>query len=247
MKMPQLRSTVKSIESDHDVMVLAAGLGKRLRPLTDHTPKPLIQVGNRPLIDYHLEKLSSMGFHRVIINLHHLGEQIREHVTSRWGTQFDVVYSDESAELLETAGGIRNALPYLRHDKLIVINSDVVTDFDFRTLALPDDVSMNLVLVKNPDHHPGGDFCLAPRSGTDTNDGPMLLEMPHARKETLTFSGIGVYSVAVFKSLQIGRNKLAPVIHSAIACKSARGLVHPGLWMDVGTEDRLEAARKYFR
>jgi len=211
-------------------MILAAGRGERMRPLTDHTPKPLLQCGGQALIDRHLAALAHAGVREVVINLAWLGEQIRDHVGdgSEWG--MTVAYSDEGAQALETAGGIIRALPLLGLDPFIVINGDVVTDYSFERLALPAGRQAHLVLVGNPDHHVGGDFCLS--GGEVVTEG--------ARR--LTFSGIGVYSPALFAGRQDAVAPLAPLLREAIVRGRVSGERHAGLWRDIGTPERLEAA-----
>jgi MurNAc alpha-1-phosphate uridylyltransferase len=212
-------------------MILAAGRGERMRPLTDHTPKPLLQVGGKPLIVWHIERLARAGFRELVINHAHLGRQIESALGdgSRFGVS--IAYSDES-EALETAGGIAQALSLLGEEPFLVVNGDVYTDYDFsRLIAQPmGGVVAHLVLVDNPPQHAQGDFYL--------KDG-RLVERGASR---LTFSGIGVYRPELFASIIPGsKAKLAPLLHAAIAQQRATAEHYRGDWVDVGTPERLQA------
>lgn len=214
-------------------MILAAGRGERMRPLTDRTPKALLQVGGKPLIEWHLGNLSAAGFEAVVINHAHLGSQIEAVIGDgrRWGLR--VLYSREP-EALETAGGIRNALPLLAVTVFAVINADIYTNFDYRHLAKAiafvsaGDALAHLVLVDNPAHHPQGDFRL---------EGKLVRAEGDPR---LTFSGIGVYRSPLFDAVPIGaRNPLAPLLRQQMAADRVTGEYFSGLWTDVGTPARL--------
>jgi len=227
--------------------ILAAGRGERMRPLTDHTPKPLLMAGGKPLIVWHLERLAAAGFREVVINHAHLGERIEAALGdgSRWGLH--IRYSPEPPGALETAGGIANALPLLGSEAFLVVNGDVYCAFDFgrfsrSTLgpAAPRRkhpwgvVSMvagmaHLVMVENPAHHSGGDFSL---------DGERVV---YANAEqTLTYAGIGVFSPSFFAGVQPGTvMKLRPLLDAAIAAGTLTGERFAGLWVDVGTPQRL--------
>lgn len=215
-------------------MILAAGRGERMRPLTDRMPKALLPAGGKPLIEWHLENLSNAGFEAVIINHAHLGSQIEAAIGDgrRWGLR--VRYSREP-EALETAGGIRNALPLLAVSVFAVINADIYTDFDYRHLAATidrlgtGDALAHLVLVDNPAHHPQGDFRL---------EGALVRAEGTPR---LTFSGIGVYRSALFDAVPVGvRHPLAPLLREQMAADRVCGEHFRGLWTDVGTPARLE-------
>ncbi|SEP13225.1 N-acetylmuramate alpha-1-phosphate uridylyltransferase MurU [Aquisalimonas asiatica] len=210
-------------------MILAAGRGERMRPLTDHTPKPLLPVAGRPLIDWHLQRLADAGVSEVVINLAWLGEQIAEHVGdgSRWGLR--VRYSREGDAALETGGGIARALPWLGNAPFLVVNGDVWCDYDPAPLLQPMDGLAHLVLVPNPAHNPEGDFGLV-RGRVVTGGG-----------ERLTFSGIGVYAPALFDGHPGGAFRLAPLLREAAEQGRVSGTRHDGLWCDVGTPERLEA------
>jgi MurNAc alpha-1-phosphate uridylyltransferase len=214
-------------------MILAAGRGERMRPLTDHTPKPLLQAAGKSLLFRHLEKLAAAGFMRVVINHAHLGGQIEAAVGDggRWGMQ--VRFSPET-EALETAGGIRKALPLLESGSFAVVNGDVYSEFDYAGLAratqrlLASEDTVHLVLVDNPGHHPGGDFAL---------DAGRVRDAGAAK---LTFSGMGAYRAGIFEPLEPGaKHALAPLLREQMALGRVSGERYPGPWTDVGTPARL--------
>ncbi|MDI1300146.1 N-acetylmuramate alpha-1-phosphate uridylyltransferase MurU [Methylotenera sp.] len=210
-------------------MILAAGRGERMRPLTDHTPKPLLKVGGKPLIVWHLERLAKAGFKEVVINHAHLGEQIEQALGD--GSEWDlhIQYSPEKTAL-ETAGGIANALPLLGSEPFLVVNGDTFTEIDFGVLthALQANNHAHLVLVNNPPQHPNGDFAIEAGKLKDT--GPQML----------TFSGVGVYHPDLFASVTRGEPaKLAPLLRQAIAGNQATAEHYPGVWHDIGTPERL--------
>jgi N-acetyl-alpha-D-muramate 1-phosphate uridylyltransferase len=202
-------------------MILAAGRGERMRPLTDHTPKPLLEVGGKPLIVWHLERLSAAGFKEVVINH---GLNIR--------------YSPEPPGALETAGGIAQALPLLGDKPFLVINGDIFCDWDVaqapRIAAGLGNNLAHLVLVPNPVHNPKGDFLL------DAGRCYSSLLTPHS--SLLTFSGTGIYQPALFAGIERGtRAKLAPLLIAAMSENRVSGSRHDGRWVDVGTPERLAA------
>ncbi len=210
-------------------MILAAGRGERMRPLTDHTPKPLLMAGGKPLIVWHIEKLAAAGFRELVINHAHLGAQIESTLGngSRFGVS--IQYSPE-AEALETAGGIANALPLLGNAPFLVVNGDVFSDIVFSGMQekLKNDDLAWLLLVGNPEHNPRGDFALAADRVTGQN------------QELHTFSGIGVYRPALFASIVPGsKAKLAPLLREAMASGKVGGELYSGHWMDIGTPERL--------
>ena len=213
-------------------MILAAGRGERMRPLTDATPKPLLKVRGKPLIVWHIERLVAAGITDLVINHAHLGAQIEAALGD--GAQFgaQIRYSPE-AVALETAGGIANALPLLGDAPFVLVNGDVFCDIDFARLPqveLGDDLA-HLVLVNNPDHHPSGDFVL--------QDGYLL---PDTALPKLTYSGIGLYHPRLFDSIARGTvAALGPLLRQAIADGQVTGKHHVGLWVDVGTPQRLQA------
>ena len=215
-------------------MILAAGRGERMRPLTDHTPKPLLEAGGRPLIAYHLAALARAGVRDVVINHAHLGTQIEAALGDGASYGLRIRYSPEEVAL-ETGGGIFRALPLLGPGPFIVANGDVWSDIDLAHLRLAERDLAHLVLVPNPSHHPAGDFVLA--GGRVVPDG-------HAR---LTFSGIGVYRAGLFEGCAPGRFPLAPLLRRAIAAGRVSGEAHTGRWTDVGTPERLAALDRALR
>ena len=207
-------------------MILAAGRGERLRPLTDATPKPLLEVKGRPLIVHHLEALSRAGFTEVVINLSWLGCQIRKLLGDGSGYNLSIEYSEEP-EALETAGGIQLALPLLG-ERFIVVNADIYTDYDFSRLLQIDSVA-HLVLVENPAHHARGDFTL--------NEATLGIE----GSPRYTFSGISQYHRSFFKELAPGKQALAPLLFAAAERQQVTGELFNGDWTDIGTLERLDA------
>ena len=217
-------------------MILAAGRGERMRPLTDHTPKPLLLVAGKPLIVWHLERLAKVGLRQVVINHAHLGEQIEAALGdgARWG--LSIRYSPEPEGALESAGGIANALPLLGTDApFLVINGDIHCDWDVARAAnvLRAKDLAHLVLVPNPRHHPQGDFALNGREvGADI--------AAAGSGQACTFAGIGVYRPQLFAGIQRGKPaKLAPLLRAAMAASQVSGELHAGSWVDVGTPQRL--------
>ena len=231
-------------------MILAAGRGERMRPLTDQTPKPMLAVRGKPLIQWHLEALASAGFRQVVINIAHLGEQIQRHVGDGERFGLHVRYSQEPEGALETAGGIATARPWEdaqgqpSDQPFLVINADIFTDWPvFQAPRIAAEFSSKwsdgprclLVLVDNPDHHPEGDFSLSenPASG-------LRQVLPRSAGRSLTFSGIGVYDRHMFDDIPAGTRKpLAPLLHQAIDQGRCLGSYHQGIWSDVGTPERL--------
>jgi len=209
-------------------MILAAGRGERMRPLTDKFPKPLLEIAGKPFIIYQIEALVSAGIEKIVINTGHLGGQIRDRLGS--GDKFGVPihYSDEGDELLETAGGIIKALPLLGDAPFIVTNADIYTDFDYRSLPRQLDSDAHLVLVNNPPHNPEGDFVF--------ENGQILGE----GTEKLTYSGIGLYHPRFFKNCNLGRQPLAPLLLQSAQSNKLSGQHFNGYWSDVGTPERLE-------
>ena len=221
-------------------LIFAAGLGERMRPLTDKTPKPLLPVGGKPLIEWHLEKLAAAGVHYVVINTSHLADQFPDALGdgSRWGLR--IRYAYEGTTPLETGGGMLNALPLLGSEPFIAVNGDIWTDADFAALPPEPAGLAHLLLVDNPPQHPAGDFVL---------DAHGLVQSHGADK--LTFSGIGVYRHALLQNWRavIGdapgteikppRFKLAPLLRAAMEHGQISGSQHRGAWTDVGTPQRL--------
>ncbi len=208
-------------------MILSAGLGTRMRPLTDHTPKPLLEVGGKPLIVWHIERLSSAGFKIIVINVAYLGGKIIDYLGdgSRYGVE--ILYSDEQKEGgLETAGGIIKALPLLS-DTFLVVNGDIWTDFNYNiNFKLQNKTLAHIILIDNPPHNQKGDFYL------------------NKQNKKYTFSGIGYYSKEMFKDLEYGKRKLAPLLFKAIEDKRLTTEYYGGEWYDIGTPKRLEELDK---
>lgn len=212
-------------------MLLAAGRGERLRPLTDSRPKPLVDVAGYPLIDYHLRALAAADVRRVVINLSWLGEQIVDAVGDGGDYGLDVRYSDEGAHALETGGGVTRALPLLGDEPFLVINADVWTDYPLdRLTKLASGTAASVVLVDNPAHNPDGDFDL--REARLTND------------RRYTFSGIGLYRPAFFEGYG-ERYSLATPLRDGAARGDVAAEHFPGQWWDVGTAQRLSALRSF--
>jgi MurNAc alpha-1-phosphate uridylyltransferase len=221
-------------------LILAAGLGERMRPLTDATPKPLLAAGGKPLLAWHLEKLAAMGVREVVVNTSWLAGQFPRVLGdgAQWG--LSIRYSYEGATPLETGGGIRHALPLLGEAPFLAVNGDIWTDYDFNRLPREPAGDAHLVLVDNPVHNARGDFALD-GDGQVASDGA----------QRLTFAGIGVYRAALFDDWHdvIGdmpgaaetppRFKLAPLLRAAMAASRVSGERHAGGWTDVGTPQRL--------
>ena len=216
-------------------IILSAGRGSRLRPFTDHTPKPLLTIVGKPLIEYHLENLSSAGFTEVVINTAHLGHQIEAHVGdgARWGLK--VLYSREQAPL-EVGGGIFQALPLLGAAPFAVVNGDIWTDFPLNSLPtqLPAGSLGHLILVDNPAHNPTGDFGLG-------SDGRLYRPPPGI---AYTYAGIAMLHPDLFASCQPGIFRLSPLLDQAIAQSALYGEYYGNSWSDVGTMARWEALEK---
>jgi MurNAc alpha-1-phosphate uridylyltransferase len=216
-------------ERPRAAMILAAGRGERLRPLTDHAPKPLLPLRGKPLIEHHVERLAHAGLQRIVINLAWLGSMIRDYLGdgSRYGLK--IHYSDEGARALETAGGIFRALPYLEPGAFLVVNGDVFTDYPFAQAALAADRDAHLVLVPNPPQHPAGDFGL---------EGGLAL--PSAPVQ-YTFAGIAVYRARFFEGCVDGVFPLKPLLLRSMAAARCSAELYSGSWEDVGTAERLQA------
>ncbi|MES9859090.1 MAG: N-acetylmuramate alpha-1-phosphate uridylyltransferase MurU [Sedimenticola sp.] len=216
-------------------MVLAAGRGERMRPITDHTPKPLLPVAGKPLIEYHIAALAAAGIHRIVVNHAHLGGQIEAFLGTgaRWGVE--ILFSPEPPGALETGGGIFNALPLLGEDPFLVINGDVWCDYDLSQATCPEKRLAHLLLVDNPEHNPKGDFCL--HSG-------MVSE---GETDCFTFSGIGIYRTELFSDCESGTFPLAPLLRRAMGRGLVSGEYHSGSWVDVGTPERLALLEGYLR
>lgn len=215
-------------------MILAAGRGERLRPHTDITPKPLIQVGKHRLIEYHLINLAKAGLKDVVINISWLADQIRETLGDGSNYSLNITYSDEGAEALETAGGIINAMPHLGDEPFIVINGDIWCDYDLTRLMNRNlEYEAHLVLVNNPEHNTEGDFALEDGMIKNTGD------------EKLTYSGIGLYTQDFFAETKPGKKALAPMLRKKSELNKISGEIYNGQWVDIGTIERLAQLRSY--
>lgn len=216
-------------------MILAAGRGERLRPLTDSLPKPLLQAGGKPLIEYHLERLAAAGFQDIVINQGHLGRMLPQALGDGERWRIRIHWSLEPAEALETGGGIFQALPLLGSGPFLVINGDTYTDYPLARLRAIKCDQAHLVLVSNPSHNPKGDFCL--QGGRIQNTG----------SECHTFSGLAVYHPRLFSGCTAGRYSIVPTLRRAIDESLVTGELYRGLWLDIGNLERLEALKEHLQ
>lgn len=225
------------------VMILAAGEGRRMRPLTDAKPKPLLEVAGRPLIEHHIARLSAAGFSEIVVNVSYLGQQLVDFLGD--GSQWRVAISiSEEQAPLETAGGIIQALPRLGDAPFLLVNGDVFTDYPFAELreTAPFERGAHIVLVPNPEHHPLGDFALQ-----DDLVGQLpISETVAGDLMVVTYSGIGVYAPEFFADSAPGRQSLKPLLDEAIARESLSGELYEGMWEDVGTPQRLTTLNQKF-
>lgn len=224
-------------------LIFAAGLGERMRPLTEHTPKPLLRAGGKPLIAWHLERLAALGVREVVVNLSWLAERFPQALGEGQAFGLRIRYSREGEAPLETGGGMLHALPLLGEAPFIAINGDIWSDYDLARLPAEPEGDAHLVLVDNPPHHPQGDFLLH-------DDGRVTDRQ--ATSPALTFAGIGVYRPRLLSDwkpvigerpgadLQPPRFPLAPLLRAAMARGAATGEHHRGRWTDVGTPQRLQ-------
>lgn len=210
-------------------MILAAGRGERMRPLTDTVPKPLLRIGGQALIERHVHALARAGITDLVINHAHLGEQIVRALGDGHAYGVSIRYSPETDGSLETGGGIMNALPLLGAEPFLVVNGDIWTDFPFASLPSRIDGFAHLVMVDNPEHHPEGDFSLS--AGELSRQGPAML----------TYAGIGVYRPELFAGCSPGAFPLGPVLREAMDAGQVSGEHYTGNWFDIGTPERLDA------
>jgi MurNAc alpha-1-phosphate uridylyltransferase len=220
-------------------MILAAGLGARMRPLTEHTPKPLLRAGGQALIDFHLHKLAAAGIREVVVNCSWLADQLEDYLAdgSRYGLSIQL---SRETQPLETAGGIVQALPYLDSEEdepFLVINGDIWTEFDFAALRDIKPVEGHLVLIENPPHNPGGDFYL--------NQSALISEKAEGLR--YTFSGISVWRPSVFRDFDSASRAFKPVMLAAIARDALGGELYQGRWWDIGTPQRLADLDAFLR
>lgn len=211
-------------------MLLAAGRGERLRPLTDELPKSLVEIQGQSLLERHLHNLQLAGVETVVINLGWLGEQIVSRVGSGSRYGLEVIYSPEGDNILETGGGVYKALPMLGSEPFLVVNADVHTDMPVPDVELASDATGHLVLVPTPDYRDHGDFGM--RDVLVTND------------DELTFSGVAIYRPEFFEGCEAGRFSIVPLLREAADARRLTGSVYDGLWADVGTPERLAAIDK---
>jgi len=216
-------------------IILAAGRGERLRPLTDTLPKPLFDVGGTTLIERHLEKLAQAGFREIVINLAHLGDLIRDALGDGSNWNLNIHYSQEPEGALDSGGGIQQALPLLGETPFAVINGDVWTDYPLSRLRAIKCDHAHLILVNNPEHNINGDFAL--QTGRIDQDG----------QPRFTFSGISVYHPRFFESSSPGHFSVVPMLYTAAALKHVTGEIYRGAWHDVGTLERLETLRDHYQ
>jgi MurNAc alpha-1-phosphate uridylyltransferase len=213
-------------------IILSAGRGERMQPLTNSTPKPLLEVGGKSLIEHTIKTLVNAGINNIVINYAHLGEQFPSKLGDGSRYNATIEYSNEQDGRLETAGGIVKALPLLGDAPFLVVNGDIWTDYPFRELEkakLNSKILCHLVLVNNPEHNPKGDFSLA--SGL----------LSQAEQKKLTYSGIGIFHPSLFANLKLEPKPLKPILLSAIAAQQVSGEVYSGQWFDIGTVERLNA------
>jgi MurNAc alpha-1-phosphate uridylyltransferase len=215
-------------------MILAAGLGTRMRPLTGDLPKPLLEVGGHSLIEYHLRALARAGVRHVVVNHSRQGHRIEAACGDGSAFGLHITYSAEGEAPLDTGGGIRRALPLLGVAAFIVVNADIWTDFDFTALPRRPAGTAHLVLVPNPAHHPRGDFAL---DRDRVREGGALL----------TYSGIAVFAPELFRDSPDGAFPLAPLLRQAIRAGKVTGQLHEGDWIDVGTPERLQELDRLLR
>ncbi len=212
-------------------MILAAGRGERLRPLTDSLPKPLVEVGGKPLIEHHLQALAKAGFREIVINQNHLGNMLRSALGDGERWDINIHWSNEQPEALETGGGIHQALPLLGSSPFLVVNGDIWTDYPYSRLRAIKCDWAHLVMIPNPVHNLGGDFTLL--NARIRNEGG----------DKLTFSGIGVYHPRLFDACTPGKFSVVPLLRSTMENHLVTGEIYKGVWEDIGTLERLEAVR----
>jgi N-acetyl-alpha-D-muramate 1-phosphate uridylyltransferase len=219
-------------------MILAAGFGKRMLPLTAHTPKPLLTVNNKWLIEYAISSLQQAGVTKIIINTHYLGKQIQQALGTGDKWKLDIVYSEE-LDLLDTGGAIVRAVNngLLAPEPFILVSSDIITNYNFRLLKLPPNHLAHLLLVPNPEFHPAGDFGLAGNQ----------LEFIASNLPTFTYSNIGIFSHAMFAQAEEAALPLLYFINKAIAAKRITGEIYSGFWANVGNLNDLHKIRQYYK
>lgn len=223
-------------------MLLAAGRGQRLKPITDNLPKPLIPVAGKPLITHHLKNLANAGITEIVINTAHLGEQIEQSLGNGHDFGVSIKYSKENPAL-ETGGGIFNALPLLGPGPFIVINADIYTDFPLHTLTTCNFPLAHIILVGNPEHNLKGDYEL----DAENYIVPEMKQRTAENTDNFTFSGIGIYRPELFQHCTPGIFRLPTVFKSAIEQRQITGEIYQGLWSDIGTIDRWEQLNRLLK
>lgn len=213
-------------------MILAAGRGERLRPLTDSQPKPLCTVQNTPLIEYHIQKLALAGFERLVINHAYLGGKIRKQLGFGQRFGIDICYSPEPPGALETGGGIVNALGLLGDQPFVTINADIFTDYDFSLLRQPKRSPAHLILIKKPAYFQHGDFGLSEKNQLQNTD------------KQYTFTGIAAYHPSLFNRCKPGRFSITPLLRQLAETHEATGDIYDGQWCDIGSLERLQWANQ---
>lgn len=216
-------------------MILCAGRGERLRPLTDAIPKPLLEAGGRSLLSYLVDSLAAAGLKQTVINVSWLSDNFRRFADAAVQRGLEISISDEGESALETGGGIHNALPLLGSKSFVVVNGDIWTDYPFGNLNLPEGSKAHLVMAPNPTHNPDGDFSLIDGLVTDRNS------------TRYTFSGIGVYSPALFEGCIPGCFPLVPLLKDTMQENAVTGELYEGAWFDIGTKERLEQLDDFLR
>jgi N-acetyl-alpha-D-muramate 1-phosphate uridylyltransferase len=214
-------------------MILAAGRGERLRPLTDRTPKTLFPLGNQPLIAHHLSHLAQAGFERVIINHAHLGWKIKQYIKNNNSYNLEIIFSPEPPGALETGGGIVNALPLLGPEPFITVNGDIYCDYDLKTLSLPIGSFAHVILVEKPLYRAIGDYGLSSANILNNID------------KNYIFSGITVYDPIFFKQAMHGRYSVTPLVRKSTESCVVTGELYRGIWFDIGSLEQLHLAEKY--
>jgi MurNAc alpha-1-phosphate uridylyltransferase len=221
------------------VMLLAAGHGKRMLPLTASTPKPLLKIAGRALIEHHIVRLAAQGFRKIVINLAYLGEQIQAYLGDGRRFGVSIHYSDESSSgALETAGGLKNALPLIESDPFLVVNADIWTDYPFAKILTPLHGLARLIVVDNPEHNANGDFSFA--------DGGTWLNHSTPEAHSHTFGGIALYRKSIFNDVAEGALPLAPILYQLSSNKKLEGVCYRGKWVDIGTPERLQQTDKMY-
>ena len=219
-----------------DAMILSAGFGTRMHPLTENTPKPLLQVGKFRLIEYHLYKLGKLGIKNVVINTSYCADQFESLLGDGRAYSVHIKYSHEGENPLETGGGIRNALPLIQSDPFLILNADIWTDFPFTDLSLSDNTDACIVLVSNPDHNPDGDFHLV--------NGRIDSRATSCHTSSLTYSGIAILRKSLLETKEKRYFPLTEILDGLIRCQRLTGIHYTGCWMDIGTPQRLDFLQK---